>query len=376
MLASTRTPTGRVSSISSTARAAAKSRSASLISGSATLTSTMPGRATGSSEISTSFSRTPGRPDRAPISALVVALPAWSRARRARARSASSVSVAAEKRVGCGFSTRSTPRIGRLITPIRPAATTPALPASSATIEASTLSSPRRSVFASTVSNTAGAASVVETRVPAKIWMSAGAGTRPAEHDAAGRKRRALPRETDEGCELVEIAPGRGVEEASLVDRLELSRQHRVFAREAFGEQPRHGADIAIGQQRNRDEVRDRLIIREERRADVRPDLPPPDEREVGAEHEVAAALEALVGAAGQTEDAHRRGHQRLAGGEAIRRLLRQETEALADGAAGQRRQQIVDELAVGFGCVTHAPNSSENGTTRLSGVCHRSAGR
>ena len=188
-----------------------------------------------------------------------------------------------------------------------------------------------------------------------------------------------MPREADERGEVVEIAPGRGVEEGGLVDRLELAGQHRIFAREAFGEQPRHRADIAIGQARDRDEVRHRLVVGIERGAEVRPDrigwrravgLPLPDERVVGAQHEIAAALEAPVGAAGQAEDAHGRGRHRLAGGEAVGRLLRQEAEALADGAAGQRRNQIVDELAVRLRCKAHAPTSSEKGTTRLSGVC------
>ena len=49
-------------------------------------------------------------------------------------------------------------------------------------------------------------------------------------------------------------------------------------------------------------------------------------------------------------------------------RVLRQKAELVADDAAGQRRQQIVDELRVRLGGVAHAPTPRENGTTRFNG--------
>ena len=146
--------------------------------GSATSISIRPGRAIGSSATRMSFSRTPGMPLSAPISAPVVALPAASSRRRRRARSAASSSAAVANAVAWGLVTLSMPSSGRCNTPIAAAGTMPPRPATKARIGASVEISPRRSVRASVVSNRVGGASEVETRVPAGIETSAGDGVR------------------------------------------------------------------------------------------------------------------------------------------------------------------------------------------------------
>src|SRR5215216_5402922 len=50
-------------------------------------------------------------------------------------------------------------------------------------------------------------------------------------------------------------------------------------------------------------------------------------------------------------------------------RVLQQEPELVADHAAGQCREQVVDELDVWLGGVGHTAAPSENGTTRFSGT-------
>ena len=143
------------------------------------------------------------------------------------------------------------------------------------------------------------------------------------------------------------------------------------MAREAFGEQPRHRADIAIGQARNRDEVQDRLIVGK----NVVPRSGQTASASGGRRRPAPARRTCFRGPARnhgragnagrrrrRAEDAHRRGRHRLAGGEAVGRLLRQEAEALADGAAGQRRNQIVDELAVRFRCKSSCAHLQREG--------------
>ena len=188
----TRTPAGRLASISSMARATPGASS-----GAASERVTTPGRLSGSSARRMSFSRTPGRVVSAATRAPTVARPPASRARVARPRSSASLSSPLPRVVGSGFAALSMPKIGRWMTVIARAGTTPAAAATVARTGASTDSEPRWSVRSSTVAKTAAGGSAVDKSVPAGMKTSAAAGVARAKTTvpvAKVRLRRVSPR--------------------------------------------------------------------------------------------------------------------------------------------------------------------------------------
>src|SRR6266481_2709458 len=164
----------------------------------------------------------------------VVALPAPSKARRARVRNASSVSLAPMSCVPAGLDMLSIPRMGRCIAAMVRGGTTPAEPLTVARTGISTLSEPRVSVRSSLVSNTITGLSLVDNLVPLAMKISAAAGVARGKNDGAGRVGAVAPVEPEDGDELIQVAAGGGVEKARAINRFELARQHSKFAREAL----------------------------------------------------------------------------------------------------------------------------------------------
>ena len=192
-----------------------------------------------------------------------------------------------------------------------------------------------------------------------------------AEQGAAGGRQPAPPRSADQRGQLLQIAATRSVEKGRLVDRLQLARQHRVLARKALGQQPGDAAGVAVGELRVAALV---LVVDEEDAAGVGQRGAglgrQPGQRLVGTGLlEIGAGPESRVLAVHQAMHPHG-GRQDGAGcGQPERRVLGQVAELLTHLAAGQRGQQVIDKLGIGFGGVGHAETSSENGSTRFSGA-------
>ena len=286
MLCTMRTPTGRAASISATACSIAATRSSSLgISGKATVSLTTPGSrqvVLVDAHVLLAQARQRGRARDS--SAPVVARPAPSSARRARGAQRVVALVARRKarrlrvrdasrcRGSAGGSTRIAPgrhdaRRRRLRAPA----------------PAPRRSGRRAAACGPRWSRTARAAARRSTaRVPAWIVDVGRRRASSAQNTTlpAG-ERPPPPLDADQRDELVEVAALGGVDEAGLVDRLELARQHRVLAREALGEQARHAARVAVGQQRTAPATPRGVVVREER-ACRRRARPRPAARAVG----------------------------------------------------------------------------------------------
>ena len=192
--------------------------------------------------------------------------------------------------------------------------------------------------------------------------MSAGAGVERENTTSPDGERPAAPLDADERDDLVEVAALGGLEEGALVDELELPRHDGVLAREALGERAEDAAGVAVGQPRRRLRPARALVARVEVRAEVGPGRAgrrrhrvggEPDDRPVGLDREVRPLAEAEERDAG--EPVHPDGARLEAGAEPERCVLRQEDELLADDAAGERADEVVDEDAVRLGREAHA---------------------
>ena len=184
--------------------------------------------------------------------------------------------------------------------------------------------------------------------------------------------------ETEESDQLVEIAAGRGVEEAGAVDPFQLAREDGVLAAQALGEEPGDAPRVAVGEQRIQAGRAAVVVVDEEGGAEVGPHrvggrravgarLPLDDV--LGGESEVAVGPEAVEGAARLAEDLEGALDHRPRRREEIGGVLGNEGELLPDDPAGHRGQEVVDELRVGLGGVGHRAASREKGTTRSTGL-------
>src|SRR5262249_13490058 len=147
---------------------------------------------------------------------------------------------------------------------------------------------------------------------------------------------------------------------------------------DALGQHPGHAARIPIGQHRRR---AGEIVARVEAGALVRPDgagrrravgAPLPADVEVGRELEVAIDQKLAVLVVGLPGDLQGALDQRPGRRQAELAVVDHEDERLADHAAGEGGQEIVDETRVGLGSVAHSATPKENGMTRFSGTASR----
>ena len=199
--------------------------------------------------------------------------PASSSARAARAaQRVVGLGVAAE-RERLGFVTPVMPRIGRWITVSVPAArgavgprdARPAPERGDRERRPSAACAPR-----SLATVTLGRSRGRDER--ARLDRDVARRRRRAREDDLARRRRAASaaRRPTSATSWSRSRPSAVVEEAGVVDQLELARDHRVLAGEALGERAQHAARVAVGEPRRRLRVGRPLVARVEVAAGVR----------------------------------------------------------------------------------------------------------